>query len=66
MQEFIGLAYYTDIPAVFIDVQRCGPATGMPTRTQQGDILMSRTPRTATRSTSASTPRTRRSASTSP
>ena len=39
MQEFIGLAYYTDIPAVFFDVQRCGPATGMPTRTQQADIL---------------------------
>jgi 2-oxoglutarate ferredoxin oxidoreductase subunit alpha len=39
MQEFIGLAYYTDIPAVFIDVQRCGPATGMPTRTQQADLL---------------------------
>ncbi len=39
MQEFIGLAYYTDIPTVFIDVQRCGPATGMPTRTQQADLL---------------------------
>ncbi len=39
MQEFIGLAYYTDIPAVFFDIQRCGPATGMPTRTQQADIL---------------------------
>lgn len=39
MQEFIGLAYYTDIPAVFIDVQRCGPSTGMPTRTQQADLL---------------------------
>lgn len=39
MQEFIGLAYYTDIPAVFFDVQRCGPATGMPTRTQQADLL---------------------------
>ena len=39
MQEFIGLAYYTDIPAVFVDVQRCGPATGMPTRTQQADLL---------------------------
>ena len=39
MQEFIGLAYYTDIPAVFYDVQRCGPATGMPTRTQQADLL---------------------------
>ena len=39
MQEFIGLAYYTEIPAVFFDVQRTGPATGMPTRTQQGDIM---------------------------
>lgn len=39
MQEFIGLAYYTDIPSVFFDVQRCGPATGMPTRTQQADIF---------------------------
>ncbi|MBV6523087.1 MAG: 2-oxoglutarate oxidoreductase subunit KorA [Gemmatimonadaceae bacterium] len=39
MQEFIGLAYYTEIPAVFFDVQRAGPATGMPTRTQQSDLL---------------------------
>ena len=39
MQEFIGLAYYTDIPAVFFDVQRTGPSTGMPTRTQQADLL---------------------------
>jgi 2-oxoglutarate/2-oxoacid ferredoxin oxidoreductase subunit alpha len=39
MQEFIGLAYYTEIPAVFFDVQRTGPATGMPTRTQQGDLI---------------------------
>jgi len=39
IQEFIGLAYYTDIPAVFFDIQRCGPATGMPTRTQQADLL---------------------------
>jgi 2-oxoglutarate ferredoxin oxidoreductase subunit alpha len=40
MSEFIGLAYYAEIPAVFVDVQRVGPATGMPTRTQQGDILL--------------------------
>ncbi len=40
MSEFIGFAYYTEIPAVFIDVQRVGPSTGMPTRTQQGDILL--------------------------
>ena len=39
MQEFIGLAYYTEIPAVFYDVQRTGPATGMPTRTQQCDLM---------------------------
>ena len=39
MQEFIGLAYYTEIPSVFFDVQRGGPATGMPTRTQQSDLL---------------------------
>lgn len=39
MQEFIGLAYYTEIPAVFFDIQRTGPSTGMPTRTQQGDLL---------------------------
>jgi len=39
MNELIGLAYYTEIPAVIVDVQRTGPSTGMPTRTQQGDIL---------------------------
>jgi 2-oxoglutarate ferredoxin oxidoreductase subunit alpha len=39
MGEFIGLAYYAEIPAVFFDVQRTGPSTGMPTRTQQGDIM---------------------------
>ncbi|MGH6828257.1 MAG: 2-oxoacid:acceptor oxidoreductase subunit alpha, partial [Rhizomicrobium sp.] len=39
MQEFIGLAYFAEIPAVIIDVQRGGPSTGMPTRTQQADIL---------------------------
>jgi 2-oxoglutarate ferredoxin oxidoreductase subunit alpha len=39
MQEFIGLAYYTDVPVVFFDIQRCGPATGMPTRTQQADLM---------------------------
>jgi 2-oxoglutarate ferredoxin oxidoreductase subunit alpha len=39
MQEFIGLAYYTEIPAVFFDIQRTGPATGMPTRTQQADLM---------------------------
>jgi 2-oxoglutarate/2-oxoacid ferredoxin oxidoreductase subunit alpha len=39
MGELIGLGYYTEIPAVIVDVQRTGPSTGMPTRTQQGDIL---------------------------
>jgi 2-oxoglutarate ferredoxin oxidoreductase subunit alpha len=39
MSELIGLAYYAEIPAVLVDVQRTGPSTGMPTRTQQGDIL---------------------------
>jgi 2-oxoglutarate ferredoxin oxidoreductase subunit alpha len=39
MQEFIGLAYYAEVPAVFFDVQRVGPSTGMPTRTQQGDLF---------------------------
>ena len=39
MQEFIGLAYFAEIPAVLFDVQRGGPSTGMPTRTQQGDVL---------------------------
>ncbi len=39
MNELLGLAYYAEIPAIVIDVQRVGPSTGMPTRTQQGDIL---------------------------
>ncbi|HKQ83537.1 MAG TPA: 2-oxoacid:acceptor oxidoreductase subunit alpha [Steroidobacteraceae bacterium] len=39
MGEFIGLAYYAEVPTVLFDVQRVGPSTGMPTRTQQGDIL---------------------------
>jgi len=39
MNELLGLAYYIEIPAVVIDVQRVGPSTGMPTRTQQGDLL---------------------------
>ena len=38
MGEFIGLAYYAEVPSVFFDVQRVGPSTGMPTRTQQSDI----------------------------
>jgi len=40
MNEFIGLAYYAEIPAVIFDIQRVGPSTGMPTRTQQCDILL--------------------------
>ncbi len=40
MSEFIGLAYYAEVPAVVFDVQRTGPSTGMPTRTQQGDIML--------------------------
>jgi 2-oxoglutarate ferredoxin oxidoreductase subunit alpha len=39
MSEFIGFAYFAELPAVLFDVQRVGPSTGMPTRTQQGDIL---------------------------
>jgi 2-oxoglutarate ferredoxin oxidoreductase subunit alpha len=39
MQEFLGLAYFAEIPAVVFDVQRAGPSTGMPTRTQQCDII---------------------------
>jgi 2-oxoglutarate ferredoxin oxidoreductase subunit alpha len=39
MTEFIGLAYFAEIPVVIIDVQRGGPSTGMPTRTQQADII---------------------------
>jgi len=40
MSEFIGFGYYAEIPSVFIDVQRVGPSTGMPTRTQQCDIML--------------------------
>src|ERR1700710_3089266 len=40
MQEFLGLAYFAEIPAVIFDVQRGGPSTGMPTRTQQSDLLV--------------------------
>jgi 2-oxoglutarate ferredoxin oxidoreductase subunit alpha len=39
MSEFIGLAYFAEIPAVIFDVQRAGPSTGMPTRTQQCDLI---------------------------
>ena len=40
MQEFIGLAYFAEIPSVFWDVCRVGPSTGLPTRTQQSDITL--------------------------
>jgi len=40
MNEFLGLAYYAEIPAVLVNVQRVGPSTGMPTRTQQADLLL--------------------------
>jgi len=40
MNEFIGLAYYAEVPAVLFDVQRVGPSTGMPTRTQQCDLML--------------------------
>lgn len=39
MNEFLGLAYYAEIPSVFFNIMRTGPSTGMPTRTQQGDIF---------------------------
>jgi len=39
MSEFIGLGYYAEAPAVIFDVERVGPSTGLPTRTQQGDLL---------------------------
>jgi 2-oxoglutarate/2-oxoacid ferredoxin oxidoreductase subunit alpha len=40
MNEFLGLAYYAEVPAVIFDIQRVGPSTGMPTRTQQGDVTL--------------------------
>ena len=39
MTEFVGLAYFAEIPLVIVDVQRMGPSTGLPTRTSQGDVL---------------------------
>lgn len=39
MNEFLGFAYYAEIPGVLFDIQRVGPSTGMPTRTQQSDLL---------------------------
>jgi 2-oxoglutarate ferredoxin oxidoreductase subunit alpha len=40
MTEYVGLAYFTEVPAVIWDIQRMGPSTGLPTRVSQGDILM--------------------------
>jgi len=39
MSEFLGFAYYAEVPVVLFNVQRCGPSTGMPTRTQQSDLI---------------------------
>jgi 2-oxoglutarate ferredoxin oxidoreductase subunit alpha len=39
MSEFLGLAYFAELPVVLVDVQRSGPSTGMPTRTQQSDVM---------------------------
>ena len=39
MAEFVGLAYFAEIPGVILDIQRVGPSTGLPTRTAQGDML---------------------------
>ena len=39
MSEFLGLAYFAEVPVVLVDVQRAGPSTGMPTRTQQSDLI---------------------------
>jgi 2-oxoglutarate ferredoxin oxidoreductase subunit alpha len=41
MSEFVGLAYYAEVPAVIFNIQRIGPATGLPTRTSQGDVFFS-------------------------
>lgn len=43
MAEFVGMGYYTEIPAVIFDVQRAGPSTGLPTRTLQGDVQFAAT-----------------------
>ena len=43
MSEFVGLGYYAEVPAVIFDVERVGPSTGLPTRTQQGDLLTTAT-----------------------
>ena len=63
MTEFIGLAAFAEVPAVIVDVQRGGPSTGMPTRTQQSDLLCVRLRLRRRHQASAAVPRTRRSAS---
>ena len=67
MTEFIGLAYFAEIPITIIDVQRGGPSTGMPTRTQQADVVFVRV-RIARRhqARAAASRKTRTSASNSP
>jgi 2-oxoglutarate ferredoxin oxidoreductase subunit alpha len=63
MTEFIGLAYFAEIPVTIIDVQRGGPSTGMPTRTQQADLLACAYASHGDKSTSCCFPRIRTSAS---
>jgi 2-oxoglutarate ferredoxin oxidoreductase subunit alpha len=65
MQEFLGLAYFAEVPAVIFDVQRGGPSTGMPTRTQQSDLSSRPMRRTATPSTCCCCRKTRANASSS-
>ena len=62
MNEFLGLAYFAEIPTVLVEVQRAGPSTGMPTRTQQSDVLLAAMPRMEIRNISASTLRLQRNA----
>jgi len=63
MTEFIGLAYFAEIPATIINVQRGGPSTGMPTRTQQPTFSRAPTRRTVTQNTCCCSRKTRRSVS---
>ena len=62
MNEFLGLAYFAEIPVVLVDIQRVGPSTGMPTRTQQSDILNCAYASTVTPSIPCFCPQARRSA----
>ena len=65
MQEFVGLSYFAEIPSVIFDVQRAGPCTGMPTRTQQSDVLAAPMPAMAIPSISCCSPKIRTNASAS-